>query len=82
MIPDWMITDMNHEREMLMWFALQKRCTPIRNDVGMLLTDVVHWMASPTHEGYPALCKRTAELSGMAWDHIHGYAPREKLGAA
>lgn len=84
MIEQWMIADMNHEREMLMWFMRQKRCHQIQSQLMTCLNDVVYWLVTPEIQKYPYLCSQTAELSAMAWDYIHGYLPPrdEKRGAA
>lgn len=79
-----MIQDMDHEREMLVWFIGQKRCIPIRHELWDLSNQVVSWLLNPTITDYPKLCSQTADLSEIAWLYVHGYLPPrdEKRGAA
>ena len=84
MIEQYMIDDMDHEREMLVWFLAQKSCIPIRHDLWNASNDVVTWLMEPKVTDYPHLCSRTAEVSATAWAYIHGYLPPrgERKGAA
>lgn len=82
MVEQYMIEDIDHEREMLVWFIGHHRCLPIQRDLWDLSNDVVRWLMNPTITDYPKLCQRTAELSAMAWDHIHGYLPSRPEKAA